>query len=186
LYSILAVSHPSMHFTLQHQSRHGIWISIFFFTLDPRYKIRSGLNWVSIGSHSLLLRASAPPRDSPSQPAVIIEAGLGRFSSEWVAAQRLISQFARVYSYDRAGYANSKAERPSPLPPSAQPLTATKRCEELTKLLQVAGVTPPWVLVGQSYGGVLVRESLSTHGKEKVVGMVIVDSAVERTKLPDN
>jgi pimeloyl-ACP methyl ester carboxylesterase len=70
------------------------------------------------------------------------------------------------------------------LPASAQPLTAMKRCEELTKLLEVVGVTPPWVLVGQSYGGVLVREFLSMHGKEKVVGMVIVDSAVERAKLP--
>jgi pimeloyl-ACP methyl ester carboxylesterase len=145
---------------------------------------KSGL--VSIGPHSLFLRASGPPRTSPSEPAVIIEAGLGGFSSEWVAVQRLISQFARVYSYDRAGYANSKAEGSSPLPPSAEPPTATKRCEELTKLLEVAGVTPPWVLLGQSYGGVLVREFLSMHGKEKVVGMVIVDSSVERTKLPDD
>jgi pimeloyl-ACP methyl ester carboxylesterase len=72
------------------------------------------------------------------------------------------------------------------LPVSAQPLTATKKCEELTKLLEVMGVAPPWVLVGQSYGGVLVREFLSMHGKEKVVGMVIVDSSVERTKLPND
>jgi pimeloyl-ACP methyl ester carboxylesterase len=56
----------------------------------------------------------------------------------------------------------------------------------LTKVLEVVGVEPPWVIVGHSYGGVLVREFLLMHGKEKVVGMVIVDSAVTRTKLPDS
>lgn len=64
-------------------------------------------------------------------------------------------------------------------------MTATKRCEDLTKLLEVAGVSPPWVLVGHSYGGVLVREFLAMHGSEKVAGLVIVDSAIVRTKLPD-
>jgi pimeloyl-ACP methyl ester carboxylesterase len=141
---------------------------------------------VSIGPHSLFLRASGPARTSPSQPAVIIEAGLGGSSSEWVAAQRLISQFARVYSYDRAGYANSIAPGLHPLPASAQPPTASKRIEDLTKLLESAGIVPPWVIVGHSYGGVLVREFLLRHGKEKVLGMVIVDSAFTRTKLPDD
>jgi pimeloyl-ACP methyl ester carboxylesterase len=141
---------------------------------------------VSIGLHSLFLRASGLARMSPSQPAVIIEAGLGGSSSEWVAAQRLISQFARVYSYDRAGYAHSITAGPDPLPASARPPTASKMVEELTKLLENAGVAPPWVIVGHSYGGILVREFLLRHGKEKVVGMVIVDSAITRTKLPDD
>jgi pimeloyl-ACP methyl ester carboxylesterase len=111
----------------------------------------------------------------------LIEAGLGGTSSEWVAVTPLISKFARVYCYDRAGYGHSK-----PLHRSALPLTARKRCEDLTKLLEVAGVEPPWIIVGHSYGGVLVREFLLIHGKEKVVGMVVVDSAVTRTKLPDS
>jgi pimeloyl-ACP methyl ester carboxylesterase len=41
-------------------------------------------------------------------------------------------------------------------------------------------------LVGQSYGGVLVREFLAMHGKDKVVGLVIVDSAIVRKKLPED
>ncbi|KAE9371776.1 alpha/beta-hydrolase, partial [Stipitochalara longipes BDJ] len=135
---------------------------------------------VSLGSHSLFLRASGPPR-LPSQPVVIIEAGLGGTSSEWVAVVRLLSQSIRVFSYDRAGYGGSK-----PLSASSRPPTTKKRCEELTALLQAAGVEPPWVLVGHSYGGVLVREFLLMHGKEKVVGMCIVDSAATRTKLPDS
>jgi hypothetical protein len=39
------------------------------------------------------------------------------------------------------------------------------------------------MLVEYSCGGVVLNEFLATHGKEKVVGMVIVDGAVERTQL---
>jgi hypothetical protein len=122
----------------------------------------SGL--ISIGPHSLFLSASGPLRSSPTQPAIIIETGLGSNSSRWVAVQRLVSQFARVYSYDRAGYGKSRAPDPSaPLPASAYPPTTKRRCQELTELLKEARVHPPWVLVGQSFGGVLIREFLLMH-----------------------
>jgi len=140
---------------------------------------KSGL--VSIGDYSLFLRASGPVRNSPSDPVVIIENGLGSSSSEWVAVQPLIAKFARVHTYDRAGYGQSR-----PLHPSASPPTLAKRCSDLTKLLEAAGIDPPWVLVGHSYGGSLVRQFLYAHGKEKVKGMVIVDSAVDRIQLPES
>ncbi|KAJ5116559.1 alpha/beta-hydrolase [Penicillium angulare] len=57
---------------------------------------------------------------------------------------------------------------------------------ELTRLLEVANIEPPYVLVGHSYGGVLVREFLRQHGKEKVAGMAIVDSSRVRTPLPSD
>lgn len=138
----------------------------------------SGL--VNLGSHASFLRVSGPARVA-GQAVVIIEGGLGGMSSECVVASRLIAKFARLYSYDRAGYGQSK-----PLSPSSLPLTAKRRCEELTKLLEVVGVEPPWIVVGHGYGSVLVREFLLMHGEEKVVGMCIVDSATTRTKLPDS
>ncbi|KAJ5950105.1 hypothetical protein N7454_001689 [Penicillium verhagenii] len=133
---------------------------------------------VSIGSHKLHLYASGPTRQTLNgtyQPAVIIEAGLGSSQSEWVAVQRLIAAKARVYTYDRAGYGRSQA---SPLPPTAQ-----NRVLELTHLLDAAAIEPPYILVGHSYGGVLIREFLRRH-PEKVAGMVIVDSSRVRTRLP--
>ncbi|PWY70850.1 hypothetical protein BO94DRAFT_609145 [Aspergillus sclerotioniger CBS 115572] len=70
---------------------------------------------VPLSTHSLYLSASGPNRPLTStgnlQPAIIIEAGLCSGHSEWVAASRLISQRARVYSYDRVGYGRSE---PSP------------------------------------------------------------------------
>ncbi|PYI02712.1 alpha/beta-hydrolase [Aspergillus sclerotiicarbonarius CBS 121057] len=134
---------------------------------------------VSIDGHRMFLSASGPERqviNGTLQPAVIIEAGLGSCHSEWVVVQRLIAERARVYSYDRAGYGRSEN---SPLAPTAQ-----NRVSELSQLLDVAGIGPPYVLVGQSYGGVLIREFLHVHTKEKVAGMVIIDSWRAPNPLP--
>ena len=42
------------------------------------------------------------------------------------------------------------------------------------------------MLVGQSYGSVIIGEFLAIHGKEKAVVVVIIDSAVERTPMPSD
>lgn len=134
-------------------------------------------------SQSLYLSVSGPPRTFASQPVVIIEAGLGSTSSEWLAVQRLISKFARVFIYDRAGYGRSCSNSAAPtLNPPA--ITASQRNNELTMLLESIGVRPPWVLIGHSYGGLLMRSFLFMHGEKEVKGMVIVDSPVYHSELP--
>jgi pimeloyl-ACP methyl ester carboxylesterase len=109
-------------------------------------------------------------------PVVIIEPGLGGSINEWAAVVHKLSSNSRVYTYERAGYGHSDASSFNPMIKS--------RCDELTALLEVTGVKPPWVLVGQSYGGNLVREFLVRHGSLKVKGLVIVDCGIERTPLP--
>lgn len=52
--------------------------------------------------------------------------------------------------------ANGRSFLPG-VPVSAQHLTAANRCRNLTSSLDTAGVGPPWILVGHSYGRVLVR-----------------------------
>lgn len=139
---------------------------------------RNGM--VRVGEYSLNLSASGPTRQKLNgslQPAVIIEAGLCSGQSEWVAVQGLIAQKARVYAYDRAGYGRSD--------PSPHQLTAENRMSDLKALLDAADIPPPYVLVGHSYGGVLVREFLRQHGSQLVAGMIIVDSPKARTPLPE-
>ncbi|PWY80815.1 alpha/beta-hydrolase [Aspergillus sclerotioniger CBS 115572] len=140
---------------------------------------QTGYITIPTTNHKLYLSTSGPPRlpleNGKLPPAIILESGLGSSSSEWTVTQRLISHFARVYSYDRAGYGQSEV---SPLPPTAQ-----NRVLELGRLLDVAGIQPPYILVGQSYGGVLIREFLRVYGKEKVMGMVIIDSGREVNPL---
>lgn len=132
---------------------------------------------VNLGDHSLYLEASGPARKSATTPVVVIEHGLGGSRHEWAAAVRLISQFARVYIYERAGYHPSSPPPGSPTPDAI--------AADLKRLLETAGVAPPYVLVGHSYGGILVRQFLADHGKDIVSGLVIVDCPVVRNAIPD-
>ncbi|HYE72320.1 MAG TPA: alpha/beta hydrolase, partial [Blastocatellia bacterium] len=80
------------------------------------------------------------------------------------------SKFARVCSYDRAGDGWSEL--------GPHPRTFRQIVYELHTLLDKAGVKPPFVLVGQSYGGWLVRLYAYTYPAE-VAGMVLVDVGID-------
>lgn len=103
-------------------------------------------------------------------PTAILEAGLGDFSLLWAYVQPEVARFTRVCSYDRAGYGWSE--------PSPYPRTANTMVEELHALLVNAKVEGPYVLVGHSLGGVLVR-GFAHNYPDEVVGMVLVESAHE-------
>lgn len=103
-------------------------------------------------------------------PTVVMEAGLNDFSLQWSAVQAEIGQFAKVCVYDRAGFGWSEA--------SPHPRTVATMVSELHTLLQNAEVEGPYVMVGHSFGGILVREFAHQYPDE-VTGMVLVDSAHE-------
>src|SRR5437879_1710683 len=74
------------------------------------------------------------------RPTVIFEGGLGAPSLVWTLVQPGVAEHARACSYDRAGYGWSE--------PSPQPRNARQIVGELHKLLQQAGETGPYILVG--------------------------------------
>jgi pimeloyl-ACP methyl ester carboxylesterase len=120
---------------------------------------------VDVGGWRLHLYCTGEPRDS--QPTVILEAGAGDFSVEWSLVQPGIAAFARVCSYDRAG------DGWSDLGP--HPRTMQQLVFELHTLLGIAEVTAPYVLVGHSFGGPLVRLYAATYPAD-VAAMVLIDS----------
>jgi pimeloyl-ACP methyl ester carboxylesterase len=99
---------------------------------------------------------------------VILEAGNGDFSVDWSLVQRGVARFARVCPYDRAGW--------SDLGP--RPRTLHQKVWELHTLLEKGGTKPPYVLVGHSYGGCIVRQYASTYPDE-VAGMVLVEAGAD-------
>lgn len=105
-------------------------------------------------------------------PAVILEAGAGGFSAMWGPVQRAVAKFARVYSYDRAGYGRSDP------PPRGELRTSGNAVRDLHALLVAAQILPPYVLVGHSLGGFHARLYTSRHPLE-VAGLVLVDADVE-------
>ena len=104
------------------------------------------------------------------QPTVVLEAGVGDFSVEWSLVQPGVARFARVCSYDRAG------DGWSDLGPF--PRTYRQIVFELHTLLNRAGEQAPFVFVGHSYGGWLVRVYQSTYPAD-VVGMVLVEAGAD-------
>lgn len=108
--------------------------------------------------------------NSGGGPTVVLEAGAGNAGSVWDRVRPGVSNFARVCAYDRAGLGGSD---PVPAPRTLVALT-----EDLHALLAAAKVTGPYILVGHSLGGMLVRLYAGYYPAE-VVGMVLVDSAHE-------
>jgi pimeloyl-ACP methyl ester carboxylesterase len=102
-----------------------------------------------------------------AQPLVVLEAGAGDFSVDWSLVQPSVARFARVCSYDRAGSGWSDL--------GPRPRTMEQISWELHELLARAGERAPYLLVGHSYGGALVRIFQRAYPAD-VVGLVLVDA----------
>jgi pimeloyl-ACP methyl ester carboxylesterase len=102
-------------------------------------------------------------------PVVVLEAGIAASSLSWSLVQRGIAHFATVMSYDRAGFGWS-----DDAPPRG---TALEAAEDLALLLKNSGLPSPFVLVGHSYGGLIVR-IFEQRYPSLVAGMVLVDPVV--------
>jgi len=107
-------------------------------------------------------------------PAVVLIIGAGDFSFDWSLVQSRIAEFARVCSYDRAGFAWSD--------PGPTPRTIKQEAFELHTVLSAAHIKAPYVLVGHSLGGLVARVYTAQYPRE-VAGMVLVDSTHEDTTL---
>jgi pimeloyl-ACP methyl ester carboxylesterase len=100
-------------------------------------------------------------------PAVVIDASLGGSVLEWAGVQRLLADTTTVVTYDRAGIGWSD---PVLLP------TAGKAADDLHWLLSAAAIPPPYILVGHSMGGFVVRLFAARH-PELLAGIVLAESS---------
>jgi pimeloyl-ACP methyl ester carboxylesterase len=103
-------------------------------------------------------------------PTVIFEAGQGATIALWGFVQPVVAKNVRTCSYDRAGIGFSDA--------SPHPSTAANMVDDLHRLLVAADIKPPYILVGHSLGGMIVRLYADRYPAE-IAGMVQVDPAVE-------
>jgi len=107
-------------------------------------------------------------------PTVLLENGTGDFSVIWALVQPQVAEFTRVCSYDRGGYAWSD--------PGTRPRTFAQLALEARETLRALDVSPPYVLVGQSYGGLVVR-GFAREYRPEVVAMVLVDAVHEDQRV---
>jgi pimeloyl-ACP methyl ester carboxylesterase len=122
--------------------------------------------FVDVGGYKLdVLRAGA------GTPVVILVAGLGNPLDDWARIWPSAAEFSTVVAYSRSGLGRSE------IGPSDH--SAKSAVVELHALLAKLKLKPPYVLVGRSYGGLLVRLYTSLYPAE-VKGLVLVDGTHEQ------
>ena len=141
-----------------------IFLSVFFFSYACMAQQTDTIK-VKVHDHFMTLYASGQ-----GKPTVVLEAGGGSSHSAWQSVQPKIAEFSKVVSYDRPGYLNSDT-----CTSSRDAITIAK---ELKEALTKANIPAPYIFVGWSYGGSLVRVFAGLYPKD-VVGMVLVDPAPE-------
>ena len=117
---------------------------------------------VDVGGHRLHLQCAGQGR-----PTVVLETGLGAWSSHWALVQPVVAGATRVCAYDRAGLGWSE--------PGPPPRGAGRIAGELRALLRQADAPGPYVLVGHSNGGLYARRYAGLYPDE-VAGLVLLDA----------
>ena len=123
------------------------------------------------------------------RPAVVLESGIHDSSDPWTLTQTQppvvsspavfsgVARFTRVCRYDRPGtirYTDPPALtiRSTPV---KMPRTLPGLASDLRKLLRRSGIRGPYMLVGHSFGGMIVRLFAQSY-PSRVAGLVFVDA----------
>ena len=105
-------------------------------------------------------------------PTIVLDHSLGGLEGYLLVHE--LAKLTRVCIYDRAGYGWSDH--------SPRPRTCQYMVSELDAMLTKAGIEPPYLLIGDSFGSYNVR-LYAAHYPRKVVGMVLTDGLHEALML---
>lgn len=97
---------------------------------------------------------------------VVFEAGLGDDWTSWDNVADQVAQHTQILAYSRPGYGASD--------PATTPRSPRQIVNELRALLAYEGYTPPYILVGHSFGGTYM-ELFAKAYPDEVIGAVLVD-----------
>ncbi|WP_081972066.1 alpha/beta fold hydrolase [Paenibacillus borealis] len=104
---------------------------------------------------------------------VVFESGMGMSRSAWGLVQPVVAGYTRAVVYDRAGSGKSDADQ--------APRTLARMTDDLMCLLSHLGAGP-FILVGHSWGGPVVR-TVASRNPAIIRGLVLVDPTDEHCGL---
>jgi pimeloyl-ACP methyl ester carboxylesterase len=107
----------------------------------------------------------------------VLSAGAGDFATDWALVQPEVAKHTRVCSYDRSGEAWSDR--------GPAPRSIDQEAHDLHRLLLAAGERAPFLLAGQSLGGMVARVFAQRYRSE-MAGLVLVDAFSEDAQLMMN
>jgi pimeloyl-ACP methyl ester carboxylesterase len=99
-------------------------------------------------------------------PVIILEAGIAASSLNWSILQPRLAEFAATYSYDRPGFGWSA--------PSKRECTLQEMSDDLHALITALKITAPYVVVGHSFGALVLRVYAQCF-PEELAGIILVD-----------
>jgi pimeloyl-ACP methyl ester carboxylesterase len=108
--------------------------------------------------------------EGTGNPPVILESGFTGGLFLWGPVQSQIAKETLTLSYERAGLGRSDL--------GPEPRSAEQIARELHALLAAKAISPPYILVGHSAGGLYVRVFARMYPKA-IAGLVLVDPASE-------
>ena len=100
---------------------------------------------------------------------MVFDSALGGSSLSWTLVQPGVARTTRACSYDRAGFGWSDA--------GPMPRTAARCADELRELLRRANLPAPYVLVGHSFGALVMR-MFAARWPEDTAGLVLIEPAI--------
>ncbi|GAA1972096.1 alpha/beta hydrolase [Amycolatopsis minnesotensis] len=106
-------------------------------------------------------------------PTVVFEGGLAASRSYWATVQGELAAWAPSVVYDRSGLGRSPAD--------GRPRRLTRLAQDLGEVLDHLG-QGPFVLVGHSWGGPIVRVAAAAE-PGRIAGLVLVDPTDESCDL---
>jgi pimeloyl-ACP methyl ester carboxylesterase len=129
---------------------------------QDRIRYTSDGRWIDIGRGCKLYLLEK----GSGGPTVLFESGIAATNLNWHHIQEHVAQFTHTASYDRGGLGWSSA--------ASSARTPGNIAIELHAMLEYAGIKPPYVLVGHSFGGLVMRRFALLYPDE-VSGMILVD-----------
>jgi pimeloyl-ACP methyl ester carboxylesterase len=100
------------------------------------------------------------------QPLIIIESDLGANLEPWRRVINELQENTPVLVYDRAGIGQSEAFDEIPTP--------ANRTKQLKRLLDELKLPPPYILLGDGWGSILIKDFAQTHA-EDIDAMIYID-----------
>jgi len=122
--------------------------------------------FIQLDSSQIWVKTIGLEQRKAGQPVIVCESGHGTPLGNWERIEAGVSALAPMVMYDRPGVGKSE--------PDDRPGTLKGVSDRLVDMLQKLEVPPPYVLVGHSLGGVLVR-GFAIYYPEMLAGLVIID-----------
>ncbi|RRA98822.1 alpha/beta fold hydrolase [Larkinella rosea] len=123
---------------------------------------------VDVNGHQFHVYVKGFENRKPNDPVLIFENGLGMGLGNWNTVIDELAKTTPVFAYDRAGVEKSEKVYQTP--------TVQVVAENLKAILKTLKISPPYILVGHSMGGIYTRGFAGFY-PDDMAGLVFIDPA---------